>query len=141
MPIQYGSAVTLRYTLSDETGYILYQGDEPLQFTVGAGDILPAFEAALIGGEAGEVKTFTLTPEQAFGPYQPEWVFRLSRHQLEGCSEEPIYPGQVLILSTPEGDSVQVHVLSVDEETIQVDANHPLAGKTLTYTVEILRVE
>lgn len=136
-----GCAVTLHYTLSDENGQILYQSEEPLEFTVGQGEILPAFEEAIIDMEVGERKTFTLAPEEAFGPYQPEWVFQLSRQQLEGDNGEPIQPGQTLTLYTPEGDSIQVYVLEADEQTIRVDANHPLAGKTLTYTVEILSVE
>ncbi len=136
-----GCTVSLHYTLSDESGQVLYQTEEPIEFTVGQGEILPAFEEAILDMEVGERKTFTLSPEEAFGPYQPEWVFHLSRQQLEGGTDEPIEPGQVLTLYTPEGDSLQVYVLEVNEQSIRVDANHPLAGKTLTYNVQILSVE
>ncbi|MCX8111829.1 MAG: peptidylprolyl isomerase [Bacteroidia bacterium] len=135
-----GCAVKLQYTLSDENGQILYQSEEPLEFTVGEGEVLPAFEEAILDMEVGERKTFTLTPEEAFGPYQPEWVFQLSRRQLEGDEGEPIQPGQALTLYTPEGDAIQVYVLEADEQSIRVDANHPLAGKTLTYSVEIISI-
>ncbi|MCS7162989.1 MAG: peptidylprolyl isomerase [Bacteroidia bacterium] len=140
MRIGIGSHVRLHYTLKDEQGGILYASSEPVEFVVGQGDVLPAFEAAIMAMAAGEKRTFTLKPEEAFGPYQPAWVFRISRKQFENVSE-PIQPGQVLLLTTAEGDTLQVYVLDVDEETIEVDANHPLAGHTLTYTVEILSVE
>ncbi|MEN2992159.1 MAG: peptidylprolyl isomerase [Bacteroidia bacterium] len=139
MRIGIGSHVRLHYTLRDEQGSILYASSEPVEFVVGEGHVLPAFEAAIMAMAAGEKRTFTLKPEEAFGPYQPAWVFRISRKQLENPSE-PIQPGQVLVLTTTEGETLQVYVLSVDEETIEVDANHPLAGHTLTYTVEILSV-
>ncbi|MEN3040834.1 MAG: peptidylprolyl isomerase [Bacteroidia bacterium] len=136
-----GCAVALRYTLFDESGRLLYESEEPLEFVVGEGDILPAFEEAILDMEVGEKKTFTLSPEEAYGPYQEDWVFRLSRQQIVGHSEEPIQPGQLLTLRTPEGEEIYVYVVEVDEDSIRVDANHPLAGKSLTYTVEILSVE
>lgn len=136
-----GCSVTLRYTLSDENGQTLFETDEPVEFTIGEGEVLPAFEEAILDMEVGERKTFTLSPEEAFGPYQPEWVFQLSRSQLEGDTSQPISPGQIITLYTPEGEEVQVSVLEVNEDSIRVDANHPLAGKTLTYTVEIISVE
>ncbi|MCS7152668.1 MAG: peptidylprolyl isomerase [Bacteroidia bacterium] len=136
-----GCSVTLRYTLSDENGQTLFETEEPVEFTIGEGEVLPAFEEAILDMEVGERKTFTLSPEDAFGPYQPEWVFQLSRSQLEGDISQPISPGQIITLYTPEGEAVQVSVLEVNDDSIRVDANHPLAGKTLTYTVEIISVE
>lgn len=134
-----GCHVRLRYTLTDEAGQVLYQSEDDVEFTVGEGEVLPAFEEAIMEMEVGEQRVFTLEPEEAFGPYQPEWVFRLSRHQVVGNAE--VVPGQMLQLSTPDGEVLPVYVISADEETIEVDANHPLAGKRLTYYVEILRVE
>ncbi|MCS6895486.1 MAG: FKBP-type peptidyl-prolyl cis-trans isomerase [Bacteroidia bacterium] len=136
-----GCTVSLRYTLSDENGQLLYQTEDPLEFTVGEGEVLPAFEEAILEMEVGETKTFTLSPEEAYGPYMNEWVFQLSRQQIAGDAGEGIQPGQLLTLHTPEGEELYAYVIEVDENSIRIDANHPLAGKSLTYSVEILSVE
>jgi peptidylprolyl isomerase len=118
---------------------LLYESEEPLTFTVGEDDILPAFEANLMGLSAGDKHRFTLSPEEAYGAYQEELVFTLSRQQLMDDGED-IVPGQTLTLFTPEGESILVTVLDVTDSTITVDANHPLAGQTLIYEVEVLNV-
>ncbi len=139
MPISTGSTVTVQYKLFSEDNRLLYESEEALTFTVGQDDILPAFEANLIGLDAGQTHRFTLGPEEAYGPYQEDLVFMLSRQQLMDDGED-IAAGQTLTLFTPEGDSLTVIVLDVTDSTIKVDANHPLAGQTLIYEVEVLNV-
>ncbi len=139
MPISAGSTVTVHYKLFSADSHLLYESEEALTFTVGEDDILPAFEANLIGLDAGQKHRFTLSPEEAYGPYQEELVFTLSRQQLMDDGED-IAPGQTLTLYTPEGESLTVTVLDVTDSTIKVDANHPLAGQTLIYEVEVLNV-
>lgn len=139
MPISMGSTVTVQYKLFGADNRLLYESEEPLTFTVGKDDILPAFEENLMGLEAGQKHRFTLTPEEAYGPYQEELVFTLSRQQLMDDGED-IEPGQTLTLFTPEGESLMVVVLEVTDTTIKVDANHPLAGQSLIYEVEVLNV-
>ncbi len=139
MPISTGSTVTVQYKLFSEDNRLLYESEEALTFTVGQDDILPAFEANLIGLDAGQTHRFTLGPEEAYGPYQEELVFMLSRQQLMDDGED-IAAGQTLTLFTPEGESLTVTVLDVTDSTIKVDANHPLAGQTLIYEVEVLNV-
>jgi FKBP-type peptidyl-prolyl cis-trans isomerase 2 len=139
MRISAGSTVTVQYKLFSEDNILLYESEEPLTFTMGEDDILPAFEANLMGLSAGDKHRFTLTPEEAYGPYQEELVFTLSRQQLMDDGED-IVPGQTLTLFTPEGESIMVTVLDVTDSTIKVDANHPLAGQTLIYEVEVLNV-
>jgi FKBP-type peptidyl-prolyl cis-trans isomerase 2 len=139
MRISAGSTVTVQYKLFSVDNRLLYESDEPLTFTVGEDDILPAFEANLMGLSAGDKHRFTLSPEEAYGAYQEELVFTLSRQQLMDDGED-IVPGQTLTLFTPEGESIMVTVLDVTDNTIKVDANHPLAGQTLIYEVEVLNV-
>jgi FKBP-type peptidyl-prolyl cis-trans isomerase 2 len=139
MRISAGSTVTVQYKLFSEDNILLYESEEPLTFTMGEDDILPAFEANLMGLSAGDKHRFTLTPEEAYGPYQEELVFTLSRQQLMDDGED-IVPGQTMTLFTPEGESIMVTVLDVTDSTIKVDANHPLAGQTLIYEVEVLNV-
>ncbi len=139
MPISKGSTVTVHYKLFAADNRLLYESEEPLTFTVGEDDILPAFEENLMGLNAGEKHRFMLSPEEAYGPYQEDLVFMLSRQQLMDDGED-IAPGQNLTLITPEGESLMVVVLEVTESTIKVDANHPLAGQSLIYEVEVLNV-
>ena len=139
MPISAGSTVTVHYKLFSADNRLLYESEEPLTFTVGEDDILPAFEVNILGLEPGQKHRFTLMPEEAYGPYQEELIFTLSRQQLMDDGED-IVPGQTLTLFTPEGESLTVNVLEVTESTIKVDANHPLAGQTLIYEVEVLNV-
>jgi FKBP-type peptidyl-prolyl cis-trans isomerase 2 len=139
MRISAGSTVTVQYKLFSVDNRLLYESEEPLTFTVGEDDILPAFEANLMGLSAGDKHRFTLSPEEAYGAYQEELVFTLSRQQLMDDGED-IVPGQTLTLFTPEGESIIVTVLDVTDNTIKVDANHPLAGQTLVYEVEVLNV-
>jgi FKBP-type peptidyl-prolyl cis-trans isomerase 2 len=139
MRISAGSTVTVQYKLFSVDNRLLYESEEPLTFTVGEDDILPAFEANLMGLSAGDKHRFTLSPEEAYGAYQEELVFTLSRQQLMDDGED-IIPGQTLTLFTPEGESIMVTVLDVTDNTIKVDANHPLAGQTLVYEVEVLNV-
>jgi FKBP-type peptidyl-prolyl cis-trans isomerase 2 len=139
MRISAGSTVTVQYKLFSEDNALLYESEEPLTFTVGEDDILPAFEANLMGLSAGDKHRFTLSPEEAYGAYQEELVFTLSRQQLMDDGED-IPPGQTRTLFTPEGESLLVTVLDVTDSTITVDANHPLAGQTLVYEVEVLNV-
>lgn len=129
----------MQYKLFSVDNRLLYESEEPLTFTVGEDDILPAFEANLMGLSAGDKHRFTLSPEEAYGAYQEELVFTLSRQQLMDDGED-IVPGQTLTLFTPEGESILVTVLGVTDNTIKVDANHPLAGQTLIYEVEVLNV-
>jgi FKBP-type peptidyl-prolyl cis-trans isomerase 2 len=139
MRISAGSTITVQYKLFSVDNRLLYESEEPLTFTVGEDDILPAFEANLMGLSAGDKHRFTLSPEEAYGAYQEELVFTLSRQQLMDDGED-IVPGQTLTLFTPEGESILVTVLDVTDSTITVDANHPLAGQTLIYEVEVLNV-
>jgi FKBP-type peptidyl-prolyl cis-trans isomerase 2 len=139
MRISAGSTVTVQYKLFSVDNRLLYESEEPLTFTVGEDDILPAFEANLMGLSAGDKHRFTLSPEEAYGAYQEELVFTLSRQQLMDDGED-IVPGQTLTLFTPEGESIMVTVLDVTDNTIKVDANHPLAGQTLIYEVQVLNV-
>jgi FKBP-type peptidyl-prolyl cis-trans isomerase 2 len=139
MRISEGSTVTVQYKLFSVDNRLLYESEEPLTFTVGEDDILPAFEANLMGLSSGDKHRFTLSPEEAYGDYQEELVFTLSRQQLMDDGED-IVPGQTLTLFTPEGESILVTVLDVTDSTITVDANHPLAGQTLVYEVEVLNV-
>ena len=135
-----GDTVAVNYTgkLDDGTVFDSSSGREPLEFTIGSGQVIPGFEEAVIGMSPGETKTASLPPEQAYGSRHEELVITLGRDQVpEGM---PITVGQRLSLRSPDNRELPVVVTAVNEESITLDANHPLAGKTLHFDIELVAI-
>jgi FKBP-type peptidyl-prolyl cis-trans isomerase 2 len=111
---------------------------EPITLVIGSGRILRAVEASLLGLEPGQARTVDILPEDAFGPYQRALVHEVPRAAFADRIDPK--PGMVLSLAV-ERDGVRQQVpatvLAADRETVTVDYNHPLAGKTITYTVRL----
>lgn len=136
--IEAGHRVQIHYTGRLEDGTVFDRSEEPIELTVGEGELISGFEEALIGMQVGQKKTFTLSPEKAFGIYNPEWVIELPKSALpEGVSPQI---GQILYLEGPEGETLPASVVGIKTETLILDANHPLAGQSLTFEVEILAI-
>ncbi len=108
---------------------------EPLEFTLGTGALIPGFEAAVAGHEPGETVTVTIPPAEAYGEADPELVFTVSRAQVP--PHIPLEVGTPLQLSNEQGQ-MDVTITEVGPDEITLDANHPLAGKELTFEIEIL---
>ena len=127
--------VAMNYVLKDKDGNILDSSDnEPLEFLQGHENIIPGLEKALNGLTVGDKKQVEVSPEEGYGEYQDELQFEL--HRNEFGTEKP-EPGMAIQLNTGNGESFLASIVSVDEEKVHVDANHPLAGKTLYFDVEI----
>jgi peptidylprolyl isomerase len=135
-----GTTVSIHYTgtLSDGTTFDSSHGREPLSFEMGKGQIIPGLEQALDGMGVGETKTVTIPPEQAYGPHMPEGVQDVPREMIP--EHIPLDLGTQLQVQTPEGQQTQVTVTNVTDETVTLDGNHPLAGKDLTFAVEVVNV-
>lgn len=133
------TVVSFNYTLTDEQGETLDASGErgPMSYLHGAGNIISGLEQALQGRQAGEAFTVTLTPAEAYGERNEANIQRIPLKRLGGGARPR--PGQVLALQTQRGP-VQVTVVKVGRFSVDVDANHPLAGKTLTFAVEITAV-
>lgn len=110
----------------------------PMELTIGAEDFFPQIEEALVGMAPGEKKTVTIPAEDAFGEYDEEEVFSISRDQLTGEIEPEV--GMELELTGDDDEPVEVTVVEVSADTITVDANHPLAGEDITYEIELLEI-
>ncbi len=138
--VKAGDTVRIHYTgtLSDGTVFDSSVGREPLQFTVGSGEIIPGLDAALPGMDVGDEKTVTVPAEQAYGPHDPTARQEVPRAQVP--ADIPLDLGTRLQLSTPDGQALPVTVAEVTEEVVVLDANHPLAGKDLTFSVEMLEI-
>lgn len=139
MRIAKGTVVSFDYTLTDQQGNVLdsSQGGEPLSYLHGAGNIIPGLESQMEGKVAGEAFKATVPPEQAYGVHRPDLVAAVQRRAFGGVKD--IKPGMQFQANTEAGPRV-VTVTAVNGEEITIDANHELAGKTLTFDVKVVDV-
>lgn len=138
--IQNGSTVKLEYTLTDEKGTILdtNEGKEPLVYTHGQGQIIPGLEKALGGLRAGDAKHVIVPSDEAYGPIRPEAFIEVPKERIPPDLQTV---GAHLMGQSKGEQPVSVFVKEIKEKTIVLDANHPLAGKALTFDVKIVEVE
>ena len=135
-----GDTVTVHYTGKLEDGTVfdtsLMEGREAISVVLGQGQLIPGFENGLIGMTEGEKKTVTIPKSEAYGDHEPALVFAVPNERLpEGITE-----GTVLTLMTPHGPSM-ITVVSLNEDnTSTLDHNHPLAGKTLIFDLEVVTI-
>lgn len=129
--------VALDYTLKDETGQVLdsSHGQEPLLYLHGAQQIVPGLERALTGLQAGDSKDVVVAPEDGYGAHDPEGVFGIPRTAFPEGAQVTV--GQTFVGEDDEGQHVPVRVIEVRDDAIVVDANHPLAGQTLYFHVDV----
>ncbi len=137
---QKGNKVQVHYTgkLDDGTVFDSSQGGEPLEFTVGDGQVIPGFENGVEGMEIGQTKTVNIPVEQAYGPHQPDGVFDVDRSELP--PDMPLEIGLRLQSRHSSGRLIEVTVTAIDDEKVKMDANHPLAGKALTFDIELVAI-
>jgi peptidylprolyl isomerase len=135
-----GDTVKIHFTgkLEDGTVFGSTADREPLEFKLGEGKIIPGVEKAVEGMNVGESKTFEVPPEQAYGQHQAELVQEVSRDQFPKDVEPKI--GQKFEVPQQEGLPMAVRVVNVSESTVTLDANHPLAGRDLTFDLELLEI-
>lgn len=136
-----GTTVSIHYTgtLEDGTTFDSSQGRDPLTFQMGEGQIIPGLEAALSGMSVGESKTVTIPSDQAYGEHNPQAVQQVPRDAVP--DHIPLDLGTQLQVQTQDGRAMPVVVTDVTPEQVTLDANHPLAGKDLTFDVEVVGVE
>ena len=111
---------------------------QPLEFEVGKGQMIPGFEKAVMGMEKGEKKEIILTPDEAYGEKRKELTQEISNDQLPEDLQPKI--GMQLQSRTPEGKEFRVTVADVKDDSIVIDANHPLAGKELVFEIELVEI-
>jgi len=135
-----GDSVKVHYTgkLEDGTVFDSSAGREPLDFTVGAGQLIAGFDEAVVGMAVGEKKTVRIAPEQAYGPHNPEMTLQVPRSDLPAEIKPEL--GMQLEASQEGGHSMVVTVVEISDESVTFDANHPLAGKALTFEIEVVEL-
>jgi len=112
--------------------------NKPAKLQLGTGAVTPAFEAQLYGLAAGDSKTFTLAPEDAYGMPNPDNIYYLDRSKFS--LDAPAQAGMIIGFTMPDGSEMPGLVREVVGDSVTVDFNHPLAGQTLTFSVEIVEV-
>ncbi|MFP7569928.1 FKBP-type peptidyl-prolyl cis-trans isomerase [Marivita sp. S2033] len=139
--VKTGDIVSIHYTgtLADGATFDSSDGRDPLEFTVGAGQIIPGLDQAIPGMTVGDKKTVEVAADQAYG--QPDPNARQAVPRSEIPADIPLEPGTQLQMQTPNGQTVPVMVADVNETEVTLDANHPLAGKDLTLDIELVEIK
>jgi FKBP-type peptidyl-prolyl cis-trans isomerase 2 len=138
--IEQNDQVTLHYTGTLSTGeqFDSSVGKEPLTFEVGGGQVIPGFETAVVGMKVDETKKFTITSDQAYGEMNEELIYKIDRNTIPDTIQPEA--GMRLVSNLEDGRQIPVTITDVTPETITLDANHPLAGKDLTFDIKIVGV-
>lgn len=115
-----------------------YDRGEPLEFICATGMMIPGFDKAVVDMEPGEIREIHLSPEEAYGPSNPDMIMTFEIASLPGS--EGLEAGQQVYLADQNGNPIPVKVLAKDDKTITLDANHEMAGKELNFKVELVEV-
>ncbi len=137
MKIEKGFVVSVEYTLKDSQGNVWEssEGDEPWVYLHGFGGIIPGLEPELEGKQSGDEFTVTLEPEQAYGPYDKDLVNQVPKTALAGI--ENLEVGLRLSAQTDDGQTHSVTVTEITNDSVTVDANHPMAGQPVVVELEV----
>lgn len=136
-----GDTVNVHYTGKLDNGMIFDSSveREPLQFSLGQGQVIPGFEQAIVGMSPGESKTVNIPSQEAYGPYHNELVLVVNREQIP--SDLELQVGQQLQIRQQTGQVIPVIVKEIVADSVTLDANHPLAGQNLTFDLELLEIQ
>lgn len=136
--VQNGDRVRVNYTgrFEDGTVFDSSAGNEPLEFLVGAEEVIEGFDQALLGMQPGETRSVRIAPEQGYGLHLAEMVAEVERKLIP--NDEELQVGGCLEVTMEDGSDFEVVVTALTETTATLDANHPLAGKTLDFEIELL---
>jgi peptidylprolyl isomerase len=132
--------VSVHYTGTLDSGEVFdsSQGRHPLEFKVGSGQLISGFEQAVMGMSLNEKKSFTLSPEEAYGQRDENQILEYPAAQIPSGMD--IEVGQTISFSTPQGQNVPAKVVAMDDEKLTFDLNHPLAGQSLTFAIEVVGI-
>ncbi len=139
--VKQNDTVKVHYTgkLADGQVFDTSEGKEPIEFTLGQGQLIPGFEKGLIDMKLNEKKTINIPVDEAYGPPREDLVQEVDKNQLPPEIQPEV--GMGLVSKTPDGIEMNLLVAEVKESTIVVDGNHPLAGKDLIFDLEVVDIK
>lgn len=135
-----GDKVEVNYTgkLTDGTVFDSSVAGEPIKFTIGSGEVIPGFDKAVVGMKVGEKKTVFIPVDEAYGAVRPELIGEIPRSKLPSDVVPEV--GGMLQATAKDGSQVIFRITSVSDNTVTVDANNPLAGKDITFEIELVKI-
>lgn len=135
-----GDTVRVHYTgkLDDGTMFDTSVNREPLEFTLGEGQVIPGFDTAVIDMVPGEIRVSLIPADEAYGPHSEELVTDVDRERFPADLELEL--GQQLQVGLADGQQAIVMVVDLSDSTVTLDANHPLAGQDLTFEIELVEI-
>jgi len=135
---QNGHKVLIHYTgrLSDGEVFDSSEGQDPLSFTLGAGNVIPGFDAGILGMKVGDKKLLQIPAEDAYGPHREELVIQVPREAFPAHVQPEI--GMPLQMGLQDGSTMDVMVVGMADEYVTLDANHPLAGEELHFDIQLV---
>jgi FKBP-type peptidyl-prolyl cis-trans isomerase SlyD len=138
--IREGSQVALEYTLSDDTGTVIEsnKGKPPMSYIHGQSQIIPGLEKELSGMKVGEEKKIQVKPEDGYGPVNPDAFQEVPKDKLP---PEAMKVGTMLMAQGPQGQGIPARVHEIKDNTVIMDFNHPMAGKTLSFDIKISEIK
>lgn len=141
MSLKKGDKAKVDYTGTFEDGTVFDSSEKhgkPLEFEIGAKQIIPGFEKAIIDMKKGDVKEITLKPEEGYEQPNPELVKKVPKDQLPKEQEPKV--GMILAINLPTGQQVPAKITDVSDNEVTIDLNHPMAGKTLKFKIKLVDV-
>ena len=140
MPVKQGDKVKIEYkgTLDNGTVFDSSEGREPLEFEVGAGQVIPGFEKAVIDMEKGQEKEIHIPVEEAYGQHKDDLIKDFPRENLPKEQEPQV--GMSLMMTLQTGQQVPAKIIEVNETSVKLDLNHPLAGKALNFHIKVVDI-
>lgn len=138
--VKNGDTVKVHYRgyFDDETTFDSSEGRDPLEFQVGSGHVIKGFDEGVVGMERGEKKTIHIKANDAYGPSMPENVIEFPKTQFPPDMNPEV--GMQLNLRSQDGQNIPVVITEVKDEVVVLDANHPLAGRDLTFDIEVVEI-
>ncbi len=134
------SVVSMHYKLTDESGHLIdsSEGSKPLAYLHGAGNILPGLEKALVGKVEGDSVQVKVQPAEGYGEIKPDLIKVIEKKAFEGI--EKVEVGMAFQAKAPDGSTQNIIVRKVEGDDVTIDTNHPLAGVTLNFDIQIVSV-
>ena len=138
--VESGLFVSVDYTGTLDNGEVFdsSEGRQPMELQMGSGTVIPGFESAIMGMSLNETKTFTLSPEEAYGHRDDSRMHHFPKSDIPAGMDPEV--GQTLMLSSPQGQQIPARVDSIDDKDVNFDLNHPLAGQSLTFKIEVVGI-
>lgn len=138
MPVKKGDKIKVDYTgtLEDGSTFDSTAGKEPIEFEVGAGQLIKGFDEAVVGMKKGEEKDITITADQAYGDHREELIQKVPREQLPKDQEPK--KDMFLMVGLPNGQQFPAKIVDVTKDIVSIDMNHPLAGKNLKFKIKVV---